>query len=76
MLYKHMFLRGTYGFNQFFSGSVQYTDICNAYTGNVIIFTFHYKESFTSKFLLEKEGTIYSKSSKKYFYVLKVSHIP
>ena len=46
MHYKHMFLRGTYGFNQFFSGSEHYTDICYAYTGNVIIFTFHYKREF------------------------------
>ena len=48
MHYKHMFLRGTYGFNQFFSGSEHYTDICYAYTGNVIIFTFHYKREFNS----------------------------
>ena len=34
------------------------------------------KENFSSTFLLEKEGTISSKSSKKYFYELKVSHIP
>ena len=34
------------------------------------------KENFSSTFLLEKEGTISSKSSKKYVYVLKVSHIP
>ena len=46
MHYTHMFLRGTYGFNQFFSGSEHYTNICYAYTGNVIIFTFHYKREF------------------------------
>ena len=44
--YKHMFLKGTYGFNQFFSGSEYYTDICNAYKGNFIIFTFQYKREF------------------------------
>ena len=69
-------LRGTYGFNQCFCGSVHYTDICNAYTGNVIIFTFHYKKEFLIYILLEKEGTISYKSPKKHFYVLKVSHIP
>ena len=65
MHYQHMFLRGIYVFNQCVSGSVHYTDIINAYTGNVIIFTFHYKREFFIYILLEKEGTLSSKSSKE-----------
>ena len=76
MHYKHLFLRGTYGFNQFFSGSEHYTDICYAYTGNVIIFTFHYKREFLICLFYWKEKVQFLLNyQKKYFYKLKMSHL-
>ena len=52
MHYKHMFLRGTYGFNQFFSGSEHYTDICYAYEG---------QSKITDPYLITFESSIRDK---------------
>ena len=72
MHYKHMFLRGTYEFNQFFSGSEHYTDICYAYTGNVIMQCYHLTstdaETVVVRYLSPQEETYaYMWNSTKYY---------